>query len=79
MYNDKCIKTKISLIKYFYNIKRPKEYELYAYLFVIIIEFIVNVDKKILPQVFLRECKYTEKKKKIMSKKKTIKEELKLD
>ena len=48
MYNDKYIKTKISLNKYFYNNKSPKEYELYAYLFVIIIEFIINVDKKIL-------------------------------
>ena len=64
MYNDKCIKTKISLIKYFYNIKRPKEYELYAYLFVIIIEFIVNVDKKILStSVFKRMQIYRKKEK----------------
>ena len=64
MYNDKCIKTKISLIKYFYNIKRPKEYELYAYLFVIIIEFIVNVGKKILStSVFKRMQIYRKKEK----------------
>ena len=64
MYNDKCIKTKISLIKYFYNIKRPKEYELYACLFVIIIEFIVNVDKKILStSVFKRMQIYRKKEK----------------
>ena len=64
MYDDKCIKTKISLIKYFYNIKRPKEYELYAYLFVIIIEFIVNVDKKILStSVFKRMQIYRKKEK----------------
>ena len=64
MYNDKCIKTKISLIKYFCNIKRPKEYELYAYLFVIIIEFIVNVDKKILStSVFKRMQIYRKKEK----------------
>ena len=64
MYNDKCIKTKISLIKYFYNIKRPKEYELYAYLFVIITEFIVNVDKKILStSVFKRMQIYRKKEK----------------
>ena len=64
MDNDKCIKTKISLIKYFYNIKRPKEYELYAYLFVIIIEFIVNVDKKILStSVFKRMQIYRKKEK----------------
>ena len=64
MYNDKCIKTKISLINYFYNIKKPKEYELYAYLFVIIIEFIVNVDKKILStSVFKRMQIYRKKEK----------------
>ena len=40
MYNDKYIKTKISLNKYFYNNKRPKEYELYAHLFVIIINLL---------------------------------------
>ena len=37
---------------------------------------IINVDKKYYSQVFLKECKYAVKKKKVMS---TIKKELKLD
>ena len=37
-----------------------------------VLDSIINVDKKNYPKVFLRECKYAEKKKKIMS---TIKEE----
>ena len=40
------------------------------------LDSIVNIDKKYLPQIFLKECKYTIRKKKIMN---TIKEELKLD
>ena len=40
------------------------------------LDSIVNIDKKYLTQIFLKECKYTIRKKKIMN---TIKEELKLD
>ena len=40
------------------------------------LDSILNVEKKYHPQIFLKECKYALKKKKIMN---TINEELKLD
>ena len=40
------------------------------------LDSIVNADKKYHPQIFLKECKYAIKKKKIMN---TINEELKFD
>ena len=89
MYNDKYIKTKISLNTYFFNNKRPKENKrnafLYAktkislntnffnnkrpkenkrnaFLYVIILDSIINVDKKYYPPVFWRKWKYSTKK-----------------
>ena len=53
----------------------PRENECYTCLSVILLDSIIDVDKEYYPQVFLKECKYEEKKK-IMGK---IKEELKLD
>ena len=66
-YKNKYIKTKISLNTNFYNNKIPRVNERYTYLSVILLDSITNVDKKYYPQVFLRECKYAENKKKIMS------------
>ena len=63
MYNDKYIKTKISLNTYFYNNKMPRENEHYTCLSVISLYSMVNIDIKYYPQVFLRECKYAEKRK----------------
>ena len=54
----------------------PKEDKSSTFLFVILLDSIINVDKKNHPQVFLEDCKYAVKKKKIMS---TISEELILD
>ena len=71
MYNDKYIKTKISLNAHFYdnnnnsnnnNNEMPKENERYSSLFVILLDSIINVDKKYYSQVFLIECKYAIKK-----------------
>ena len=63
MYNDRYIKTKISLNTYFYNNEIPTEHEHYTCLSVISLDSMVNVDIKFYPQVFLRECKYAEKRK----------------
>ena len=43
---------------------------------IILLDSIVNGDKKYHPQIFLKECKYVIKKKMILN---TINEELKLD
>ena len=77
VYSDKYIKTKGSLCNInIYGNKTPKEGKYYTCFSVILLDSIINVDKKYYPQVFLEECKYAAKKRKIMS---TIKEELKLD
>ena len=61
----------------FYGNKMSKENKHYSCLSVILWDSIfVNSDKEYYPQVFLKECKYTVKNKKIMN---TIKEELDLD
>ena len=74
--NDKYIKTKIILNTRFYdnnnnnnnnNNKMPKENESYTCLFVILLDSIINVDKKYYPQVFLIECKYAIKNKRVMN------------
>ena len=77
MYNDKYIKAKINLYNTnFYDNKTPIESEYYTCFSVILLDCIVNVDKKYHLQIFLKECKYAIKKKKITN---TINEELKLD
>ena len=65
VYDDKYIKTKISLYNInFYGNKTPIEDKHYTCSSVILLDFIINVDKKYYPQIFLNECKYAEKKKK---------------
>ena len=77
MNNDKYIKVKINLYDTnFYGNKTPIKGEHYTCFFVVLLDSIANVDKKHHPQVFLKECKYAVKKKKIMN---TINKELKLD
>ena len=77
MYNDKCIKAKINLYNTnFYRNKTAIECEPCTWFSVILLDSIVNVDKKYHLHIFLKECKYAIKKKKIMN---TINEELKLD
>ena len=77
MYNDKYIKAKINLYNTnFYGNKTPIASECGTCFFVILLDSIVNADKKYHPQIFLKECKYAMKKKKIMN---TIDEELELD
>ena len=71
------IKTKInSYNTNFYRNKREIEGEHYTHFSLILLDSINNVDKKYHPQIFLKECKYTIKKQKIMD---TINEELKLN
>ena len=77
MHNDKYIKVKINLYDTnFDGNKTPIKGGHYTCFFVILLDSIVNVDKKYHPQVFWKECKYAVKKKKIMN---TINKELKLD
>ena len=69
MYNDKYIKTKISLYNAnFYGNKVPKENEHYTCLSTILLDSVINVDRKYFLQVFLKEYKYSTKKKKIVNK-----------
>ena len=66
VYNDKYVKTKISLNSIsFYSNKMPKENEWYTLLSVILLDSIINVDKKY-PQIFLEEFKYLVKNKTMM-------------
>ena len=82
VYKDKYIRTKI---KIYYNKtntkfsdnKIPENNEYCACLSVIPLDSVyVNANKECYPQIFLDECKFAIKKKKIMN---TINEELKLD
>ena len=56
--------------------KTPIEGEHCTCFSIILLDSIVNVDKKYYPQIFLKEYKYAVKSKKMMN---TISEELKLD
>ena len=78
VYNDKYIKTKISLYSInFYDNKMLIEKKRYICLFVILLDSIfANLHKEYYSQIFLKECKYTVKSKKIMN---NINEELELD
>ena len=71
VYNDKYIKIKIKIYNYrintnFQGNKIPKENECCACLSVVLLDSVVNVDKKYYAQIVLEECKYAVKKKKIM-------------
>ena len=78
VYNDKYIKTKISLYSInFYDTKMLIENKRYFCLFVILLDSIfANLHKEYYSQIFLKECKYTVKNKEIMN---NINEELELD
>ena len=81
MYNDKYIKTKIKIYNNrvytnFQHNKIPKHNEYWACLSVILLDSIfVNSDKEYYPQMFLEECKYAIKNKKVVN---TINEDLEL-
>ena len=82
VYNDKFIKTKVKIsnnrvyVNFQYN-KILKDNEYCTCLSVILLDStFVNSDKECHSQIFLEECKYAIKKKKIMN---TINEELELN
>ena len=69
VHNDKYIKTKIKIYNSrintnFQGNKIPDDNECCACLSVILLDSVVNVDKRYYPQIFLAECKYAQKKKK---------------
>ena len=78
LYNDKYIKSEISLYSInFYDTKMLIENKRYICLFVILLDStFANLHKEYYSQIFLKECKYTVKSKKIMN---NINEELELD
>ena len=82
VYNDKYIKTKIKIYNdkvytNFQHNKMPKDNEYCACLSVILLDSIfVNSNKEYYPQIFLEECKYAIKDRKIIN---TINEDLKLN
>ena len=54
----------------------PEENEYYTCLYVVLLDSVVKIDIDYYPKIFLQECKYAVKKKKIMS---AINEKLDLD
>ena len=82
MYNNKYIKTKIKILNdtvytNFQHNKIPKDNEYCACLSVILLDSIfVNSNKEYYPQIFLEECKYATKDRKIVN---AINEDLKLN
>ena len=81
MYNDKYIKTKIKIYNNrihtnFQGNKIPEDNECCICLSVILLDSVVKIDNDYYPEIFLKECKYEGKKKKIMN---TINGELSLD
>ena len=66
-YDDKYIKTKIkkyadSIITNFHNKKMPKEKVPCKCLSIIMLDSVIESDKKYYPQTFLEECKYVQEK-----------------
>ena len=82
VYNDKYIKTKIKIYNdkvytNFQHSKMPKDNEYCACLSVILLDSIfINSNKGYYPQIFLEECKYAIKDRKIIN---TANEDLKLN
>ena len=82
VYNDKYIKTKIKIYNdkvytNFQHSKMPKDNEYCACLSVILLDSIfINSNKEYYPQIFLEECKYAIKDRKIIN---TANEDLKLN
>ena len=65
--DDKCIKTKIKtyaeiIITNFHNKKMPKEKAPYKCLSIIMLDSVIQSDKKHYPQAFLKECRYVPEK-----------------
>ena len=76
MYNDKYINPKIYLNNInFYGNETPEEIKRYTSLSVISLDSVIDINKKFHPHIFLEDCKYEIKKKKIMN---AINEELNL-
>lgn len=74
MYNDIYIKPKVSLYNInIYGNEVREENQHYTCISDLFLDSIVNLDKRYYPQIFLEECKYTIKTKKIIN---TINEEL---
>ena len=73
VYNDKYIKTKIKIYNdkvytNFQHNKIPKDNEYCACLSVILLDFVfVHSNKEYYPQIFLEECKYAIKDRKIVN------------
>ena len=66
-YDDKYIKTKIkrysdSIITNFHNKKMPKQKVPCKCLSIIMLDSVIESDKKYYPQTFLEECKYVQEK-----------------
>ena len=66
-YGDKYIKTKIkthadSIITNFHNKKMPKEKVPCKCVSIIMLDFVIETDKKYYLQTFLEECKYVQEK-----------------
>ena len=81
VYDKKCIKAKIKaynnrIITNIQGNKRQEDNEYFTYLPVILLDSFVKTGYGYYPQIFLEECKYAVKKKKIMN---TINQELDLD
>ena len=56
MYNDKFIKSKVNLYNTPFLCKKiPKENECYTCVSIILLDSIINIDKKYYPQVLLEE------------------------
>ena len=59
--NTLKLKAKFTMLKYIqvFNIKKPKDNECRACLYVTLLDFpFVNPNKEYYPQIFLEECKY---------------------
>ena len=56
-YPDKFIETKVNLYNtpFLCNKRIPKENECYTCVFIILLDSVINIDKKYHPQVFLEE------------------------
>ena len=69
IYNKKFLKTKIKSYgdeaTHFHDKEIPKEGSEYTCLAVITIDYVLKKDENYYPQVFLKECKYIEKEKKL--------------
>ena len=81
MHSDKYIKTEIKIYNNkidtnFDGNKIPRDNEFCTWLSVMLLDSVVEIDNDHYPQIFLKECKYAAKKKKIIN---SINEELDLD